>query len=76
MHQTLYMTIQFTYINAHTYICKVEEKIKNFSLIRDQRTKKQGTELKICETRKVPYACKYTSQNLSPNSVLVLLLVY
>jgi len=41
MHHTLYMTIQCTYINAHTYVCKVEEKIKNFTLIRDQRTKKK-----------------------------------
>jgi len=40
------------------------EKLGILSLIsRDQRTKKQGTmeQLKSCETREVPYACRYTS---------------
>ena len=31
------------------------------SLVRDQRTKKAGRQGKSCETREIPYTCRYTS---------------
>ena len=48
---------------------KLQLDVRILSVIRDQRTKNQGNK-KSCETREVPYTCKYTSGYLIPNSVL------
>jgi len=53
---------------------QVEGKLIILSSIRDQRTKSREAkeQLKSCETREVPYTCRYTSEHLIPNSVFVI----
>ena len=43
------------------YNLQVEGKIKNIKL--DQKTKKHKGIAKSCETREVPYTCRYTSEH-------------
>ena len=61
-HDSVVMVMCFKKVNK-----QVEGKLRILNLIRGKRERLKG-----CETREVPCTCRYTSEYLIPNFILVI----